>query len=257
MKIGKAEFDISYQEISDIMNYILDEFPELEYYIEGSNQSSLINEDENSFIITLQDEDGDIHTLPVLYYIEPKIFNLIQDINSQLGQYDLYVFHSDFGQTDQFYELVICRVGHEPTMIKKNYTWESFKLKRFKDFNKFESSTMPESDINEYIEIISDIFTDISDVWNIEYQGATFDSGENSIDSDYDNIYIQIEIDNKIDKVKFIDDIFLFTEKVKSFTGLKEEYWVAGNKYNTKSSVLREFSKKSNNGEYLSIAFFF
>ena len=125
------------------------------------------------------------------------------------------------------------------------------------DFNKFESSTMPESDINKYIEIINDIFTDISDVWNIEYQRATFDSGENSIDSDYDSIYIQIEIDNKIDKVKFIDDIFLFTEKVKSFTGLKEEYWVAGNKYNAKSSVLREFSKKSNNGEYLSIAFFF
>jgi hypothetical protein len=133
MKIGKAEFDISHQEISDIMNYILDEFPELEYYIESSNQSSLINADENSFIITLQDKEGDLLTLPVLHYVEPKIFNLIQDINSQLRQYDLYVFQSDFGQTDQYYELIICRLGHEPTMIKKNSIWESFKLKRFKD----------------------------------------------------------------------------------------------------------------------------
>jgi len=110
---NKVGFEITYQELYDILNYITDEFPELIYDIENSDQSSLITPDDNSFIVTFQQE-GDIFSVDVLYYIEPKIWKLIGDVNSQLRPYGLYVSDSDFGQSDNHYELVISKIGHKP-----------------------------------------------------------------------------------------------------------------------------------------------
>jgi hypothetical protein len=111
--INKVGFEITYSELYDILNYITDEFPELIFDIESSNQSSLITPDDNSFIVTFQQE-GDTLSITPLYYIEPKIWGLIGDVNSQLRPYGLYVSDSDFGQSDVYYELVISKIGHKP-----------------------------------------------------------------------------------------------------------------------------------------------
>jgi len=111
--INKVGFEITYSELYDILNYITDEFTELIFDIESSNQSSLITPDDNSFIVTFQQE-GDTLSIPPLYYIEPKIWELIGDVNSQLRPYGLYVSDSDFGQSDVYYELVISKIGHKP-----------------------------------------------------------------------------------------------------------------------------------------------
>ena len=116
--INKVGFEITYSELYDILNYITYEFPELIFYIDDSNQSSLITPDDNSFTITFQQE-GDMFSADVLHYIEPKIWELIGDVNSQLRPYGLYVSDSDFGQADVYYELVISKIGHKPKRLSK------------------------------------------------------------------------------------------------------------------------------------------
>lgn len=120
MRIGGIEFDIDYYELNDLLNEITDEFPELIYDIESSNQSSLIMPDDNSFIITFQQDGESLLDIDVLYYIEPKIWQLIRYVSSQLGAYGLYVSDSDFGQSDIYYELVISKIGHKPKPLSKD-----------------------------------------------------------------------------------------------------------------------------------------
>ena len=91
MKIGNIEFYISYEQLSDILIEIKDEFPNIVYDIDSSLQSSLIYPDDKSFVITLAEGGESIFDLNALYYIEPKIWNLKEDINSQLMAYDLYM----------------------------------------------------------------------------------------------------------------------------------------------------------------------
>lgn len=108
------DFHISHEELYDILRYITDEFTELHYDVESSHQSSLIFPDDKSFIVTLATPGETFFDLPVLHYLEPGIFNLIEDVNSQLFSHDLYVSASDFGETDCYYELVISKIGHTP-----------------------------------------------------------------------------------------------------------------------------------------------
>jgi hypothetical protein len=127
---NKVGFEITYQELYDIIifsevgdlnqNAWVDEFPELIYDIESSSQSSLITPDDNSFIITFSHYGESMLNLPVLHYIEPKVWNLIKNVNSQLGAYGLYVSDSDFGQSDVYYELVISKIGHKPKPLSKS-----------------------------------------------------------------------------------------------------------------------------------------
>jgi hypothetical protein len=121
--LGGIKFDITHVELDDILSEITDEFPELTYIVENSLQSSLIKEDDKSFVIIFF-TTGDMWHLPVLHYLEPKIFNIIQDIDSQLRAYDLYVSDSDFGESDAYYELVISKVNHKPEKIKR-WTYEN------------------------------------------------------------------------------------------------------------------------------------
>ncbi len=113
---NKVGFEITFEELYDILKYITDEFPELIYDIENSDQSALICKDNNSFIVCFQQE-GDLHSIPVLHYVEPKIFSLISDVNAQLGAYGLYIFDSEFGHSDCYYELVISKKGHKPKQL--------------------------------------------------------------------------------------------------------------------------------------------
>ncbi len=108
------DFHISHEELYDILRYITDEFTELHYDVESSHQSSLIFPDDKSFIVTFATPGETFFDLPVLHYLEPGIFNLIEDVNSQLFSHDLYVSASDFGETDCYYELVISKIGHTP-----------------------------------------------------------------------------------------------------------------------------------------------
>ena len=124
---GGIKFDITHGELDDILSEITDEFPELSYSVENSLQSSLIKEDNKSFVVILSCE-GDMWDLPVLHYLEPKIFGIISDIDSQLRAYDLYVSDSDFGESDAYYELVISKVGHTPdrfSSFKRGQTLEN------------------------------------------------------------------------------------------------------------------------------------
>lgn len=117
-----ATFGIKYDDLSDILFYITDEFPELEWWADNSLQSSLVEKDDNCFIVTFNRKDIDFpNDLPVLHYIEPKIFELIKDVDSQLRGRGLYVYASDFGENDAYYELVISRIGHKPTDKKRGW----------------------------------------------------------------------------------------------------------------------------------------
>lgn len=111
---GGVDFEISYEELSDILHYITDEFDRLIYDVESSIQSSLIEPDENSFVVIFSEEGEHLHDLPILYYLEPKIFNLINLVDSQINQYGLYISASDFGEMDCYYELVVSKIGHNP-----------------------------------------------------------------------------------------------------------------------------------------------
>lgn len=107
------DFGITYGELDEIMYYITDEFQNLGWSVEDSSQSSLIEQDDNCFIIELYDKTINFPSdMPVLHYIEPKVFELISDVSSQLKQYRLEVYTSDFGATDAYYELVISKIGH-------------------------------------------------------------------------------------------------------------------------------------------------
>jgi hypothetical protein len=109
------DFGITYTELGEIMYYITDEFPNLDWSVENSLQSALIEEDDNCFIIELYDKTIDFpNEMPVLHYIEPKVFDLISDVNEQLKPYELKVYTSDFGSTDAYYELVITKINHTP-----------------------------------------------------------------------------------------------------------------------------------------------
>ena len=109
------DFGISYQDLSEILYHITDEFSNLEYYVENSLQSSLIERDDNCFIVVFNQIGIDFPSdLPVLHYVEPKIFELISDVNVHLKEFNLYVYTSDFGQNDAYYELVISKIGHTP-----------------------------------------------------------------------------------------------------------------------------------------------
>jgi len=111
----KNNFGITYDELNEIMYYITDEFMNLDWSVEHSSNSSLIEKDDNCFIIELYDKTIDFPSdMPVLHYIEPKVFELISDVSSQLKQYGLEVYTSDFGATDAYYELVISKIGHVP-----------------------------------------------------------------------------------------------------------------------------------------------
>ncbi len=109
------DFGISYQDLSEILYHITDEFTSLEFYVEDSLQSSLIEKDDNCFIVVFNQTGIDFPTdLPVLHYVEPKIFELIRDVNEHLKEFNLYVYTSDFGENDAYYELVISKIGHTP-----------------------------------------------------------------------------------------------------------------------------------------------
>lgn len=115
-------FGIRYDDLSEILLYITDEFPELEWWADNSLQSSLVERDENCFIITFNHKDINFPSdLPVLHYVEPKIYELIRDVDAQLRRYNLYVYASDFGENDAYYELVISRIGYKPKDKQRLY----------------------------------------------------------------------------------------------------------------------------------------
>lgn len=107
---------INYSDIDDIMYYLTDEFSDVSYSIEGSLHSSIIQPDSMSFIIEITNNDGSN-----LYYLEPKIFDITTDIDSQLKRFGLEIFYSDFGKTDTSYELVITKIGNKPKFISSRY----------------------------------------------------------------------------------------------------------------------------------------
>jgi hypothetical protein len=108
------DFGISYQDLTEILFHITDEFLRLEFYVEDSSHSFLIEKDDNCFIILFNESGYEYHNLPVLHYLEPKIFELIEDVNAHLKQFNLYVYASDFGESDAYYELVVSKIGHTP-----------------------------------------------------------------------------------------------------------------------------------------------
>ena len=115
-------FGIKYYELDEILYEITDEFQELDYSLDNSSQSAIIQKDPNSFAITFYNKTIDFPSqLPPLYYLEPKIWNLIGHINDKLGMYGLEVYFSDYGENDAYYELVITKKGNEPPVNPQRY----------------------------------------------------------------------------------------------------------------------------------------
>jgi len=111
----EKEFNITYNEIEECLFYITDEFPGLEFWIEGSSESSIINPNKNSFIVIFNHKDLEMaYNEIVLHYLEPRIYRLIEDVDSQLRKHGLKVFSSDFGSNDCFYEIVITKISETP-----------------------------------------------------------------------------------------------------------------------------------------------
>jgi len=108
----KNEFGISYEELGEILTYITDEFPKLEYWVENSLQSSLIKPDKNCFVIILNEKDKE-YPLSI-HWVEPKIFELVKDVDSHLRAFGLYVCANDFSESDAYYEIVVSKIGHTP-----------------------------------------------------------------------------------------------------------------------------------------------
>ena len=116
------DFIITYTQLDEIMYYISDEFPNIDYMLDNTLQSSIIEPDNHTFLITLYDKSIDFpNDLPQLYYLEPNIHDCISSIDDQLRQYGLYVFGSDYGETDAYYELVITKIGNIPVYNNKRY----------------------------------------------------------------------------------------------------------------------------------------
>jgi hypothetical protein len=121
---GTTDFEITYDELSDLLIDITDEFPEIEWLIESSRHSNTIEMCKNSFIVILthksiNDEWGSETSIA---YIEPGIYQIIKNINSQLKAYDLYISNNDFPKfRENEYELVISKIGTKPVEKKSFY----------------------------------------------------------------------------------------------------------------------------------------
>jgi hypothetical protein len=117
-----VSFGIKYYELDEILYEITDEFPELDYMVDNSLQSSIIEKDPNSFVVTFYNKKAEFPmNLPVLHYLEPKIIELIGHVNDKLGLYGLEVYFSDFGENDAYYELVITKKGNKPPVNPQRY----------------------------------------------------------------------------------------------------------------------------------------
>jgi len=118
---GTTDFEITYEDLSDLLIDITDEFPEIEWFIESSRHSNIIEMCKNSFIVILthksiNDEWGSETSIA---YIEPGIYQIIKNINSQLKAYDLYISNNDFPKfRENEYELVISKIGTKPVEKK-------------------------------------------------------------------------------------------------------------------------------------------
>lgn len=114
--LNGVDFGIKYSDLSELMYEITDEFQGLNWFMINSNMSAIILDSPNSFVIELFGKGEFPSQLPNLYYLEPKIHNLIGHINDQLGRFGLEVYFSDFGQNDAYYEIVITKKGNKPRM---------------------------------------------------------------------------------------------------------------------------------------------
>lgn len=111
----QKEFNITYSELEECLFYITDEFPELEFWTDDSLDSSIIMPNTNSFIVTLNHKNNEIlYREIVLHYLEPRIYELIKDVDSQLRKFGLRVFDADFGSNDCLYEIVITKIYETP-----------------------------------------------------------------------------------------------------------------------------------------------
>lgn len=76
------------------------------------NNSFTIELSESSELSEVQPNDNQVMinwTIPEpIYWIEPKIHQIIKDINHRLNSIGFQIIMSDFGSTDATYELVIC-----------------------------------------------------------------------------------------------------------------------------------------------------
>lgn len=117
ISFNSVNFGISAEDLDDILLEITDHFPQISYYTDSSTQSGLILPDPNSFIVVLYQKDNESRTSSIgVYFLEPKIFDLISSISDRLITYGLEVSHNDFGSSDSLYELVISKIGSKPQL---------------------------------------------------------------------------------------------------------------------------------------------
>lgn len=125
--VGGVEFSITNQEIDYALLEIKDVFPELDIHIEQSKYSDVIENNKDVFIITLEciNVAGDFFSSShkVLHYIEPKIFECIRYFQDKMNYYGLDVLYSDFGEMDQFYEIIVGKKETKIDLKEKYKSW--------------------------------------------------------------------------------------------------------------------------------------
>lgn len=114
-------------DLSDIMHIIensdiIDEFPELSisffesshsYCLDHALKYNYMKKEEvdylkkNSFTVEIDQDLEDSWNKEPIHYIEPKIWNIIKDINVMLSSLGYQVVYNDFGPADTSYELII------------------------------------------------------------------------------------------------------------------------------------------------------
>lgn len=119
-------------DLSEIMHIIensdiLDEFPQMSinffessqgYCLDHALKYNYMTKEEvnylkkNSFTVEIDENVSDIWDRKFIYYIEPKICEIIDDINIMLTSLGYKIVYNDFGSGDTSYELIITDISY-------------------------------------------------------------------------------------------------------------------------------------------------
>jgi hypothetical protein len=112
--------------------------------------------------------------------------------------------------------------------------------------------------VEEHIDVIKDMFSDITDDFNISYDPIYHAMQLGGPNGSQRSIFIDITINNKAMNSKFVSEILSFAKRVSSYCNLNYGFCVAGDDFiSTKdtNSLLKSLQSKRNCGEYLQVYF--
>lgn len=116
--VDSVNFQITYDELSEILVDIMDELPHLTYSIESAiwyKNNGYINDSDNCFMIVFENEKGieDVdRRLSNDYFLhteERKIISGLKEIEDKFNLYNIYIKENDFANSDYEYYLLVSK----------------------------------------------------------------------------------------------------------------------------------------------------